>query len=112
QRGDRRRVVVRGTGDDPRTEPTEQPPHHTAVMPRSDAREASVAEGALDLLDLVELELDRRLATEDRDERANLFLLRLDVVNDPGEVEERARGDLDAIAFGEVDLELGRLDPH
>src|SRR5665213_2494450 len=68
--------------------------------------------GALDLLDLVELQLDRRLAPEDRDERAHFLFLRLDVVDDPGEVEEGSRGDLDAVALREVDLELGRLDPH
>jgi len=34
---------------------------------------------------------------------------RLDVVDDSGEVEERPRGDLDPVALGEVDLELGRF---
>src|ERR1700677_27725 len=66
----------------------------------------------LDFFDLVELEFAGGFAAENRDERADLFFFRLDVVDDPGEVEERARGDLDAVALGEIDLELGRLDAH
>src|SRR5438270_8421182 len=65
-----------------------------------------------DFLNLIEFELDRRLAPEDRDKRTHFFLLRLNLVDEPGEVEERSRCNLDAIAFLEVDLELGRFDAH
>src|SRR5579884_4276282 len=62
--------------------------------------------------DLVELQFDWCLASEDRDERAHLFFFRLNLVHDSREIEERTGGDFDAIAFLEVDLELGRLDAH
>src|ERR1700694_6061147 len=73
---------------------------------------ASKISRVLDLFDLVELEFDGCLATEDRDKRADFFFFRLDLIHYTGEVEERSRGDLDAVALGEVDLELGRLDAH
>src|SRR6202049_5203089 len=66
----------------------------------------------LDLFYLVELEFDRSFAAEDGDQRADLLLLGLDLVDDAGEIKERAARYLDAIALGEVDLELRRLDAH
>ena len=62
-----------------------------------------------DARDLEEVELDRRLAAEERDEHADLALLGVDVVDDADEVGERAVDDLDALALGEADLDLGRL---
>src|ERR1700676_4985238 len=66
----------------------------------------------LDLFDLIVLEFDRSFAAEEGDHRADLLLLRLDLVDDAGEIKERAARYLDAIALGEVDLELRRLDAH
>src|SRR5579872_617684 len=64
------------------------------------------------LFNLIEFEFDRSLAAEDRDERAQAFLLRVDLVHGAGEIEERPGRDLDAIAALEVDHQLRRLDAH
>src|SRR3954464_1704741 len=58
---------------------------------------------ALDLLDLVEPDLDRRLAAEDRDEHLEAGGVLVDLRDLPGEVRERAGHDLDRLA----DRELG-----
>src|SRR5271165_533830 len=64
------------------------------------------------LFNLIEFEFHRRLPAENRDERAQALFLRVDLVHRTGEIEERPRGHLHAIALGEVDLQLGRLDAH
>src|SRR3989442_9275853 len=58
---------------------------------------------ALDLLDLVEADLDRRLAAEDRDQHLELGGVLVDLRDLPGEVGQGAGHDLDGLA----DRELG-----
>src|SRR5918992_6170030 len=66
----------------------------------------------LELVDLQEVELHRRLAAEDADQHLDLVLLRVDLVHGTDELGERAVLDAHALALLELDLELGRLDPH
>src|SRR6266508_5303954 len=56
----------------------------------------------LGLLDLPEVQLDRRGAPEDGDQHANLLLLRLDLFDRAGEVGEGALDHADRIALFEV----------
>src|SRR5215211_7262326 len=56
-----------------------------------------------DLLDLVEADLDRRLAAEDRDEHLELRGVLVDLGDLAGEVRQRAGDDLDRL----TDRELG-----
>ena len=63
---------------------------------------------ALELRDLVERELDRRLALEERDEHGELAALGLDLADRAGQARERALLDGDGLADLEVDL--GRDD--
>src|ERR687896_1107668 len=63
----------------------------------------------LQLLDLQEVELHRRLAAEDADEDLGLVLLGVDLVDGPDELGERTVLDAHALALGELDLELRRL---
>src|SRR5918996_5676408 len=67
---------------------------------------------SLELLDLEEVELHRRLAAEDADEHLDLVPLGVDLVHGADELGERAVLDADALALGVLDLELRRLDPH
>src|SRR3954467_5904576 len=62
--------------------------------------------GPLDLLDLVEADLDRRLAAEDGDEDLELRGVLVDLRDLAGEVRQRAGDDLDRLADRE--LRLGR----
>src|SRR5437763_6707932 len=62
-----------------------------------------------DALDLQEVQLDGRFATEERDQHAHLALLGIDVVDHADEVGEWSVDDLDALALGKADLDLGRL---
>ena len=64
------------------------------------------------LLDLEEVELDRRLPAEDAHEDLQLVALRVDLVHGPDELRERAVRDTHALALRERDPELGRLDAH
>src|SRR5262245_25838990 len=65
----------------------------------------------LGLLDLGEVQLDRGGAAEDRDQHAQLLLLRLHLLDDAGEVGERAVDDADAVAALEADARLGLHGP-
>src|SRR3954454_9013431 len=67
---------------------------------------------SLQLLDLEELERDRRLAAEDAHEALQLVALRVDLVHRPDELCERAVGDPHALALRERDPELRRLHAH
>src|SRR3954453_6643766 len=58
----------------------------------------------LDLLDLVETDLDRRLAAEDRDQDLELRGVLVDLRDLPGEVRQRAGDDLDRLADRELRL--------
>src|SRR5687768_14797899 len=66
----------------------------------------------LELLYLKEVELDRRLPSEDADEHLELVALRVDLVNRAYELGERPVRDADALALLEGDAVLGRLDAH
>src|SRR5712671_4067338 len=66
----------------------------------------------LELLDLQEVQLDRRLAAEDAHEDLDLVPLRVDLVDRADELGERPIGDPDALALREGDAELGCLDTH
>src|SRR3954453_20199461 len=59
---------------------------------------------SLELRDLVEAELDRRLALEQGDEHGELAALRLDLADGAREARERALLDGDGLADLEVDL--------
>src|SRR3712207_5870947 len=61
-----------------------------------------------DLLDLVERQLDLRLAAEDRDQHLQLLLLGVDLVDGGGQRRERAVHDGDRLADLEVDQRGGR----
>src|SRR3954453_3114987 len=61
-----------------------------------------------DLLDLVERQLDRRLAAEDRDQDLQLLLLGVDLVDRGGQRGERAVHDRHRLADLEVDDGGGR----
>src|SRR2546423_15049737 len=67
---------------------------------------------SLKLLDLQEVQLNRRLTAKDADQHLDLVLLGVDLVDRPDELGERAVVDADALALGELDLELGSLDAH
>src|SRR5690349_19392004 len=66
----------------------------------------------LELLDLEEVELDRRLAAEDADEDLDLVALGIDLVDRANELGERAIGHANALALREGDPELRGLDAH
>src|SRR5690625_3580672 len=61
-----------------------------------------------DLGDLVERQLDRRLAAEDRDQHLELLALGVDLGDGGGQGLERAVGDGDRLAHGELDLHRRR----
>src|SRR5688572_23298975 len=82
------------------------PPSH--VVRRPPGRHRS----SLELLDLQEVELDRRLAAEDADQHLDLVAFRVDLVDGADELGERAVLDAHALALAVLDLELRRLDPH
>src|ERR1700742_1118849 len=64
--------------------------------------------GGLDLRDLAEGQLDRRLAAEDRDEHLQLLVQRIDLADRGRQGSERAVHDGDRFTDGEVDdLDLG-----
>ena len=65
-----------------------------------------------ELFDLQEVELDRRLAAEDAHQDLDLVALGVDLVDRADELGERPVGDADALALGEGDAVLGRLDAH
>src|SRR4029450_11263049 len=54
--------------------------------------------GGLELLDLVEGELDRRLTAEDRDQDLELLLVGVDLGDRAGQLGERAGGDGEGVA--------------
>src|SRR6266498_3721524 len=58
------------------------------------------------LLDLQEVQLDRRLAAEDGHQDLDLVALGVDLVDDAVQVGERTVGDADRLALGERDLVL------
>src|SRR5919112_6867982 len=62
----------------------------------------------LELRDLVEGQLDRRLAAEDRHQHLELLAVEVDLVDRGGQRRERAVGDGDRLA----DLEVDGLDGH
>src|SRR5215213_6718927 len=64
----------------------------------------------LELLDLVEGELDRRLTAEDRDQDLELLLVGVDLGDRAGQLGERAGGDGDGLADLPLDLRLQLLD--
>src|SRR5215218_4047088 len=64
----------------------------------------------LELLDLVEGELDRRLTAEDRDQDLELLLVGVDLGDRAGQLGERAGGDGDGLADLPLDLRLELLD--
>src|SRR5919198_1797286 len=76
------------------------------------ARAGRFERRGLELLDLEEIELDRRLATEDADQHLDLVALGVDLVDGADELGERPVGDAHALALGEGDAVLGGLDTH
>src|SRR5215212_3156153 len=66
--------------------------------------------GGLELLDLVEGELDRGLAAEDRDQDLELLLVGVDLGDRAGQLGEGALGDGDGLADLPLDLRLELLD--
>src|SRR5512132_245712 len=64
----------------------------------------------LELLDLVEGELDRGLAAEDRDQHLELLLVGIDLGDRAGQLGERAGGDGDRLPDLPLDLGLELLD--
>src|SRR3712207_9239944 len=64
------------------------------------------------LLDLQEVELDRRLAAEEGDEHLDLALLLVDLVDHALEVGERAVDDAHRLAYPQRDLDPRRLGLH
>src|SRR5688572_15069229 len=62
---------------------------------------------SLDFLDLVEVELDRRVPAEDRDQHLHLLLVRVDLFDGAVEVGERAGVHADHVA-----LAPGGRHPH
>ena len=68
--------------------------------------------GRSEFLDLQEVELDRRLAAEDAHQDLDLVAFRVDLFDRADELGERPVGDPDALALGEGDTVLGRLDAH
>src|SRR5215208_3765278 len=62
----------------------------------------------LELLDLEEVELDRRLAAEDAHQDLDLVALGVDLVDRADELGERSVGDADALALREGNPELRR----
>src|SRR5215203_1155671 len=64
----------------------------------------------LQLLDLVERELDRGLAAEDRDQHLELLLVGVDLGDRAGQLGERAGGDGDRLADLPLDPRLELLD--
>src|SRR4051794_15259682 len=65
---------------------------------------AMVRDALLDLLDLVESDLDRRLASEDGYQDLELLGVLVDLRDLAGEVGQRARDHLDGLADGELGL--------
>ena len=65
----------------------------------------------LQLVDLQEVELDRRLAAEDADQHLDLVALRVDLVDGADELGEGAVLDADALPLGELSLNLGASTP-
>src|SRR5680860_1091514 len=63
----------------------------------------------LDLLDLVVVHLDRRLAAEDRDQHLEFGGVLVDLGDLAGEIGERAGDDLDRLADRELGLGAGAL---
>src|SRR5436190_8056465 len=66
----------------------------------------------LELLDLQEVQLDRRLAAEDADQDLDLVPLRVDLVDRADELGERPVGDPDALALREGHPVFRCLDAH
>src|SRR5215204_1683273 len=66
--------------------------------------------GWLELLDLVERQLDRGLAAEDRDQDLELLLVGVDLGDRAGQLGEGALGDGDGLADLPLDLRLELLD--
>src|SRR5438477_7544057 len=62
-----------------------------------------------DPLHLQEIELDGRLAAEERHQYPHFALFRIDVVNHADEIGKRTIDDLDAFALSKADFNLGRL---
>src|SRR4249919_2419577 len=65
-----------------------------------------------EFLDLQEVELDRGLAAEDAHQDLDLVALGIDLVDRADELGERTVGHPDALALGERDAVLRRLDAH
>src|SRR5829696_1832424 len=76
--------------------------------PREGAAQRRSA-AALNLLDLVEAHLDRRLPAEDRDEHLEPRRVLVDLGDLAGEVGERTRHDLDRLADAELRAGAGAL---
>src|SRR4051812_7065356 len=66
----------------------------------------------LELLDLEEIQFDGRLAAEDAHQHLDLVAFGVDLVDRADELGERPVGDPDALALGECDAVLRRLDAH
>src|SRR5579864_8270343 len=70
------------------------------------------ARALVDLLDLQQVELDRRLAAEHVDQHLELALLGVDLVDLAVEVRERTVDDAHRLPDLELDADLRRLLPH